>query len=61
MSLEHFNLGHYRAIEWSESEQKYTENPELGILVEVNVRDIQVTAHFTSDIAIRKSHLARYW
>ncbi|KAI0675482.1 emp24/gp25L/p24 family/GOLD-domain-containing protein [Trametes maxima] len=28
--------GHYRALEWSESEQKYVENPNLGILVEVD-------------------------
>ncbi|OJT09831.1 Transmembrane emp24 domain-containing protein 4 [Trametes pubescens] len=28
--------GHYRALEWSESEQKYIENPNLGILVEVD-------------------------
>ncbi|TFK32797.1 emp24/gp25L/p24 family/GOLD-domain-containing protein [Crucibulum laeve] len=27
--------GHYRALEWSEQEQKYAENPELGITVEV--------------------------
>ncbi|KDR65741.1 hypothetical protein GALMADRAFT_260151 [Galerina marginata CBS 339.88] len=27
--------GHYRALEWSEHEQKYTDNPELGIIVEV--------------------------
>ena len=29
--------GHYRALEWSETEQKYVENPNLGILVEVDV------------------------
>lgn len=29
--------GHYRALEWSEAEQKYIENPNLGILVEVDV------------------------
>ncbi|EIW58678.1 uncharacterized protein TRAVEDRAFT_72170 [Trametes versicolor FP-101664 SS1] len=28
--------GHYRALEWSEAEQKYIENPNLGILVEVD-------------------------
>ncbi|KAI0715978.1 emp24/gp25L/p24 family/GOLD-domain-containing protein [Cerioporus squamosus] len=28
--------GHYRALEWSEQEQKYVENPNLGILVEVD-------------------------
>ncbi|OBZ74185.1 Transmembrane emp24 domain-containing protein 9 [Grifola frondosa] len=28
--------GHYRALEWSEKDQQYIENPELGILVEVN-------------------------
>ncbi|TFK17322.1 hypothetical protein FA15DRAFT_676151 [Coprinopsis marcescibilis] len=27
--------GHYRALEWSEAQQKYAENPELGIIVEV--------------------------
>ena len=31
-------LGHYRALEWSEAQQKYAENPELGIIVEVTVR-----------------------
>ena len=31
------NPGHYRALEWSETEQKYVENPNLGILVEVDV------------------------
>ncbi|KAI0788843.1 emp24/gp25L/p24 family/GOLD-domain-containing protein [Abortiporus biennis] len=28
--------GHYRALEWSEHDQKYVENPNLGILVEVD-------------------------
>ncbi|KAI0741430.1 emp24/gp25L/p24 family/GOLD-domain-containing protein [Daedaleopsis nitida] len=28
--------GHYKALEWSESEQKYVENDNLGILVEVD-------------------------
>ncbi|KJA15562.1 hypothetical protein HYPSUDRAFT_48265 [Hypholoma sublateritium FD-334 SS-4] len=27
--------GHYRALEWNEQEQTYGENPELGIVVEV--------------------------
>jgi len=27
--------GHYRALEWNEGEQKYVENPELGINIEV--------------------------
>ncbi|OCH93707.1 hypothetical protein OBBRIDRAFT_811012 [Obba rivulosa] len=31
--------GHYRALEWSEKEQSYVENPELGILVEVTELD----------------------
>ncbi len=30
-------IGHYKALEWSEQEQKYIENPNLGILVEVDV------------------------
>ena len=30
--------GHYKALEWSEKDQAYVENPELGILVEVDVR-----------------------
>lgn len=30
-------IGHYKALEWSETEQKYVENPNLGILVEVDV------------------------
>ena len=29
--------GHYRAREWSEQQQQYAENPELGIIVEVQV------------------------
>jgi len=28
--------GHYRALEWDEAQQKYLENPELGILVQVD-------------------------
>jgi len=28
--------GHYRAREWSEQQQAYAENPELGIIVEVH-------------------------
>ncbi|GBE86419.1 emp24/gp25L/p24 family/GOLD-domain-containing protein [Sparassis latifolia] len=28
--------GHYKALEWSEKEQQYVVNPELGILVEVD-------------------------
>ncbi|KAF9473359.1 hypothetical protein BDN70DRAFT_867495 [Pholiota conissans] len=27
--------GHYRALEWNEQEQAYGENPELGIIVDV--------------------------
>jgi len=27
--------GHYRALEWSEQQQKYADNPDLGIIVEV--------------------------
>ena len=30
--------GHYKALEWSEQEQKYVDNPDLGILVVVVVR-----------------------
>lgn len=29
--------GHYRALEWSEGPQVYVENPELGIIVQVDV------------------------
>lgn len=29
--------GHYKALEWSEQEQKYFENPNLGMQVEVDV------------------------
>jgi len=32
-----FPTGHYRAREWSEQQQKYAENPDLGIIVEVQV------------------------
>lgn len=31
-------LGQYRALEWHEGEQKYKENPRMGVLVEVTVR-----------------------
>ena len=31
------HVGHYKALEWNEHEQKYMDNPELGILVEVDV------------------------
>jgi hypothetical protein len=31
-------LGHYRGLEWNEKDQKYIENPELGILVDIDVR-----------------------
>lgn len=31
--------GHYRAVEWSDKEQQYVENPEMGILVEVDEMD----------------------
>ena len=30
-------IGHYRALEWLDSEQKYVENNHLGIVVEVDV------------------------
>lgn len=30
-------VGHYKALEWSEREQKYVDNPNLGVLVEVDV------------------------
>lgn len=29
--------GHYKALEWNEKEAKYLENPDLGIMVEVDV------------------------
>ncbi|KZT27725.1 hypothetical protein NEOLEDRAFT_1239909 [Neolentinus lepideus HHB14362 ss-1] len=28
--------GHYRALEWSDEQQQYVSNPELGILVEID-------------------------
>lgn len=30
--------GHYRALEWQEKEQSYVLEPDLGIVVEVEVR-----------------------
>ena len=33
-----YSAGHYRALEWNEKEQKYMDNGELGIIVEVTVR-----------------------
>ncbi|KAH8832593.1 emp24/gp25L/p24 family/GOLD-domain-containing protein [Flagelloscypha sp. PMI_526] len=31
--------GHYRGLEWNEKDQKYIENPELGILVDIDEMD----------------------
>ena len=41
------NPGHYRALEWSETEQKYVENPNLGILVEVDVSPAASPLYYT--------------
>lgn len=35
--IEQTKSGHYRALEWSEGPQVYVENPELGIIVQVDV------------------------
>lgn len=32
--------GHYRALEWQEKEQSYFLEPNLGIIVEVEVRSM---------------------
>ena len=32
-----FLSGHYKGLEWSDQEQKYVDNSDLGILVEVDV------------------------
>ena len=42
LMLSSAHAGHYRALEWSESEQKYVENSNLGILVEVDVSLVAV-------------------
>ncbi|THH02677.1 hypothetical protein EW026_g209 [Hermanssonia centrifuga] len=47
--------GHYKALEWSEQEQKYIENPNLGILVEV---DELATGH--SVVRTRGPHDSRF-
>ncbi|KAJ3533056.1 hypothetical protein NMY22_g7499 [Coprinellus aureogranulatus] len=44
--------GHYRALEWSEKEGKYLENPDLGIIVEVQRDDFTFTSHDASDHSI---------
>lgn len=47
--------GHYKALEWSEKAQAYVENPELGILVEVDVRpflSILIRATLTAPVLI---------
>jgi hypothetical protein len=36
-SLTRDEPGQYRALEWHEGEQKYKENPQMGVLVEVTV------------------------
>ena len=36
------HLGHYRALEWSEKEQAYKVNEELGILVQVTVSNTRL-------------------
>ncbi|EKM50353.1 uncharacterized protein PHACADRAFT_129456 [Phanerochaete carnosa HHB-10118-sp] len=47
--------GHYKALEWSEPEQKYVENSGLGILVEV---DELVTGH--NVVRTRGPHDSRF-
>ncbi|KIP09979.1 hypothetical protein PHLGIDRAFT_85652 [Phlebiopsis gigantea 11061_1 CR5-6] len=47
--------GHYKALEWSEQEQKYVENAGLGILVEV---DELATSH--SVVRTRGPHDSRF-
>jgi hypothetical protein len=38
INLSTIATGHYRALEWSENQQSYVLNPELGIWVDVEVR-----------------------
>lgn len=37
----YLEIGHYRALEWSEQQQKYVDNQDLGIIVEVQVRHLR--------------------
>lgn len=39
-------LGHYRALEWQEREQNYVLEPNLGIVVEVEVRGMRRSGVF---------------
>ena len=51
------HAGHYRALEWSESEQKYVENSNLGILVEVDVSLMTMSSLYICTCAQRVSRL----
>jgi p24 family protein alpha len=44
--------GHYRALEWSEARQEYVQEPELGILVEV-----EVTSLSCSELGLHRTEL----
>lgn len=37
----YLELGQYRALEWSQQQQQYLDNPDLGIIVEVQVRHLR--------------------
>lgn len=37
--------GRYRALEWSEEREQYVGNSELGIVVDVHVRNFNFTIH----------------
>ena len=37
----YLEIGHYRALEWSEQQQGYVDNEDLGIIVEVQVRHLR--------------------
>ena len=39
MSVDYRFPGHYRALEWQKKSQSYVLEPDLGVVVEVDVRD----------------------
>ena len=45
----YLEIGHYRALEWSEQQQKYVDNEDLGIIVEVQVRHLRCFPGCRSD------------
>ena len=42
--------GHYKGLEWSDQEQKYVDNSDLGILVEVDVSSAFVSVGLQGEL-----------